>query len=359
MARVELTKTIPMDNVLGTCLPNSLLRCILNSEKLSESIIEESTTLLGNVSPKNFYEKHHNDLFNHMQDNDNVIYTLLGMYCETYLSTHHTVDDIVNRIIYAAITSHVDEMEYKQFSIVGVNAGTYKAPDIRVFFKKCGLNILHKLPTVMRTDDVLINVSKYSIMLDNHVCTDMILSKHKVGDKSYQHVVYYNVLENIMEDNSVLYYVPYTDLTSSNHVKKVRRNLYDKTDLVEGINCVFDGYYYVPEMLHYQNMRGYKTKISEFISKEPTLINLRKRLGFLLEYINASKSKYANEFRTYKFTLTQMIDMYNKCTKRNFKTYLESVLHVEGYNYMENIVLANGTRLLTSKLIEQLYDSLV
>ena len=349
MIRLDLTKTVYMNNDFGICLPNSLIRCILNSEKLSIKIINETKDILGE-SPKTFYEKHQKDLFNYTSQ----IYVLIGMYCEIYLLTHHTTDDIIKRMLYVAITSgDPNELEYRKFDI-----NRHIQPEMRNFLRQCDVGVLFGFPHIMRNDDALVASHNIKALIrDTYICTDMILQKRSLTDSSYQHVVFYNVLENIMQDNEKLYYVPYNDLISESHEKKMRINLYDKDTTVDVKNVVFDGYEYAPELLHFQNMRGYKTKICEFLTQSPTLINLMKRLNFLIEYVSTSTSPYKLDLKSYSNTLRQVFHFYSIKNRETFKNYICAIQHVEGYNYLEELVSSDGRRFKSSKLLELLYDT--
>ena len=352
MINPKLIKTIPMHNEIGICLPNSVIRCVLNSEKLSLQVIESTTDILGD-SPKKFYEKYKENLFDHMRGMKYKMFLLLGMYCEIYLSTHHIEEDIVERILFISITKQETENRYKQ-----AKTRENVFPESHDFYKQIDIGVIFRFPTIMRNDDVLVATHEYRPLLDMHICTDMILQKKKIGDSKFQHVVFYNVLENIMQDNDTLFYVPCNDLFASDHTKQMRINLSDKTKTEPMKNIVFDGYEYIPELLHFQNMRGYKTKICEFLTQSPTLANHLKRLSFLMDYVNKSTFPYKYDLTSYVNTLKQVQHFYSCNSKGMLKEYLNAMGCIDGYSYLEIYVRSDGIRLKSSKLLEQLYDTL-
>lgn len=341
--RVDLAKTLPMRNTIGTCLVNSLVRCILNSESLTLELIKFTRELTHEDSDI-YIEKYGNSLFEHMKHVDSPIKFLLGLYCDACLKTHRyrLYEDILKRIYFIGATSMVNETLYKKYIDNGIGA-----PDFRSFLRATDLKFYKTFPKDPKgVSDILLiypNIMTQSIVNEEYICTDIILRKIDKKQPTLHHVVFYNVLENIMQDNEQIYYVPYVDLYLSDHKKN------------NGLNAVFNGYSYSPMLYHFQNMRGYKTRICSFLTQTPSLINLKKRIQFLIDYVSASSFPYKENKEIYIASLKSSLEFYSKTHKKT-DINVEHFKRIDGYNSLETLIQDDGTFIKTSKMFESVIE---
>ena len=332
--RVDLTKTLPMRNTIGTCLVNSLVRCILNSESLTLDLIK-FTHELTQENSDTYIEKYGDSLFDHIRHIDSPIKFLLGLYCDAHLRTHGKYEDILKRIYFIGATNMINEGSYKKYVDNGRGA-----PEFGAFLRATDLKFYKSFPKEPKdASDILQLYPKMiqSIVNEEYICTDIVLRKTSIKQPTLHHVVFYNVLENIMQDNEKLYYVP----------------LYHKKK--EGINIVFNEYTYSPMLYHYQNMRGYKTRICSFLTRAPSLINLRKRIQFLIDYVSSSSFPYKENKEIYLSFFRSSLEFYSKTHKKT-DADVEYFKRIDGYNFLEILIQDNGNQIRTSKMFESVIE---
>ena len=99
----NLIKTTALRNETGSCLVNSFLRVVLNSDTLTTTYIEFSHKVFGQNARKTI-SMYKNDLFNHLPDITTALPALIGLYCDMFYIFHkENGDDAVdvrNRILY-------------------------------------------------------------------------------------------------------------------------------------------------------------------------------------------------------------------------------------------------------------------
>ena len=339
MIRFDLIKTIGMYNKYGTCLQNTVLRCILNSETLTDEFITYAQNITKEKTVK-YLEKYGSRLFEHMNPSVHAMKFVIGLYCDAYMTAHRKSLDLIDRMLYLGLNRIANEDAYQLFK----NNRPDEVPEYNNFMNSLGIQIYKSFPKKPNDDVLLINPSaKTAIVHDTYICTDMILTVHDNFDKGYQHVVYYNVLENILQNNNSIYYVPYDDLFLSNHRKTIGS--------YTGKNVVFDGKDYSPVLFHYQNMRGYKTRISEFLTKPITVQNILRRFRFLKDYVKHSSVPYELDKNAYIDVLDHVIKFYSS---KHTLAELDAFAGMRGYCFLEEFLLEDGTPVYINNVVQDI-----
>lgn len=339
MIRYDLTKTIGMYNEYGTCLQNTLLRCILNSETLTNEFISYAQNITKEKTLK-YLEKYGLRLFEHIDISTHAMKFVIGLYCDAYMTAHRKSFDLIDRMYYLGLNKFVNEDLYQSFKHNRPN----EVPEYNNVMSNLGIQVYKTFPRKPNTDVLIIEPNpKMSIIHETYVCTDMILSVHDETNKSYQHVVYYNVLENILQNNNSLYYVPYDDLFLSNHKKTIGS--------YTGINVAFNNKTYSPILFHYQNMRGYKTRISEFLTRPITVQNILRRFKFLKDYVKDSRVPYELDKKTYIEVLDHVIKFYSS---KHTLPELNAFVGTRGYCFFEEFLLEDGKPVFINNVIQEI-----
>ena len=344
--RVNLIRTTALRNETGACLVNSFLKVVLNSDPLTTSYIEFSHKTFENKDIKTILKKFKNDWFNHIPHFNVAIPTLIGLYCDMFY-TYHNEDgedsmDIRNRILYCGSYGDINEDNYKN----RLKTNTIVAPRYDSFIKMCISDIdMHK------------DIISFTKQDTDYVCTDMI---YEVDNET--HVVYYNCIEQILQDNDNLFYVPHSTLETPKSIY-VRKDITDpnSTVLCKNISLLRD--YYRPILYHYQNIKGFKT-IYNKITQHNTIQNILHRIEFIKAFIGSGYPPYRKVSERYVDVLNIIYKFYKQClnkglTKEKFIQAYKTLQHVEAYSFFETYISVDGhDKFASNYILEQVYDSL-
>ena len=188
------------------------------------------------------------------------------------------------------------------------------------------------------------------------ICTDMILSVN-----NNEHVLYYNCIEEILQDNTSLYYVPFhrlkfpvetnvrTDITSS-----------DSSTSCKNICSLYGSYR--PVLYHYQDITGYKTLYNKILQHDGI-----KGILYKIEFIKAFIGSAYPPYRKISSKYTDALDIIYKCymyfldktiTKEKFMQIYKTLQGVGGYSFFETFITNNGYKFNSNPALEQIYDSI-
>ena len=377
----HLTGTKPIPNYFNTCVIDSIIRCIANSDSLCEELFnymnEKYTSdsivlceILMNQSKRKIKIKSKivNDIsfFEYFSDD---LKGIIGAYMIIYYSNDKYRIDLLDRLRshviflenkenFAELYEETEDEEYSSHSlsyqykiyieyllalaksneIITFNQYTFITTDlINKLFKTIKYkhidnvayqNRFKSISKHLKTDNDIIfifdtsypNLDMKNIlpknvdninglykcaltMYDDYICTDMILRQIPYGEVGGKHVVYYNVIENYMQDEDKVLYVP---------INKLQLFTHDK------VNSAFknDSVYYIPEILHYQKINKIKTAAV--------------KAGFVLDASNNNVLDKMNILWRIRLIKTIMKNSkYHKILEKKHAKYIDDLSKVE------------------------------
>ena len=169
-----------------------------------------------------------------------------------------------------------------------------------------------------RIDDIM----KLAVMMseNNYVCTDMMLEVYASTEKKPSRVAYYNTLENRIQNDNIVAFIPYTRFKTSYDTYitingKDYNNLYLQTS--DG-----DRVYYTPSLFHFQVMPESVIKIlcqmgynyglrSVYVFH--TIITVTERIKAIFEYVRMSDRSVVHTKTRYGNSLKNTLRFYSRC----------------------------------------------
>ena len=401
--RGGLITTYPINNSDGTCMIDSAIQSIMNSNKLAIYLFQWKDTdeiikYIQQQIENNIFDLH--PLFNFIDLNKSVYTSLLNLYVRTFYSMNYNqLLDIINEHILFAhnnhdipLTNENYEYYYNNVVIRGKETGAYpriikdlindngdiiqeiingdeiknniaryaelatntpeqmmkntfdiinnlhtNTSDIWIYYQEPFTDILKITKDDMKKINMIYKIS--TTTFNNYICTDMILSANEFVKYLPYHSVYYNILENNMQNADRIYHLPISYLTFNDNISNIfeyiqnlvkHNGIINKAFFGQGTLCV-----YTPLILHFQKVNvepvyidnaGYN-HFEEFYS-EKYIINRLKLIGRInLPYLNSALS----------MKIKPMLD--NLCDSINhYQNKIESDIEKNPYNLLEKVV---------------------
>ena len=155
-------------------------------------------------------------------------------------------------------------------------------------------------------------MTKY-IYANNYVCTDMLLKAKHANDKSFSHISYYNIMEEKLQSDDVIFNVPITRLLflksyteQSFIIKQKSVNMafvskgYHKDSIISAMNKNFTHIVYVPICFHLQLINadltkyGYSNKLGNIKIKNLEKQTHKMVTDAFIEILQSSEKNYSD-----------------------------------------------------------------
>lgn len=354
--------SIPDDG--NQCVINTVINMILNLDTLLAKLgvskcdmsayeqISSKSDLRG-VSIQSLYKKYAEVYLN--MANSERRNTLLDLIRSTIYDAHTKIDgmlspsSVIHDILHDVIYMNLDVRE-KRMATTLLTYLSHQTNSEDVFVE---LNISEYLPD--RTQITEAQKNKIDSILglamliseNNYVCTDMMLEVYASTEKRPTHVAYYNALENRIQNDRLVTFIPYNRFKQSEDALveingKRYNNLYLQTS---------DGnrVYYTPKLFHFQIMpklvvkklclMGYEHRQRDTFVFH-TIITITERIKAIREYIRLSSGSLTHTKARYGNKLKDTLKFYTKYTTMSRAKAREKYDNLKNrkYNFFEEFV---------------------
>ena len=361
--RGGVNKVVGIHNAGNECVINSVINMVLNSDYLCNIILDKSKDIDVNAlakslrtqrgisskgNPIELYVLLYFSLPNNEERNkalDSLRKYLHAQHGGAMLSPESIIRNIPIQIIYdrvdimmgESITPKVDAGKCQDV-FIELNVSQYISD--RSQTNKDQMDFINDLY------ERILHISK-----KNYVCTDMLLESYKSDDKQPTHLVYYNIFENKMCSDNLVFTYPYPFLRLSKDIQtlELKDGHYADTHSVTKDNKLI---HYTPKVLHYQMFptelidalvyTGYnKTVTQTFIGH--TVILAQNRLNMLMMYMKYNESLNSLLLRAkqmrYGKKLNKTLQFYENIDKMKKEDRLKEYERIKNrnYNFFQNM----------------------
>lgn len=180
----------------------------------------------------------------------------------------------------------------------------------------------------------------YDVSINGFECTDVILDQIEIGQSETVHSVFYNLLENNVQNEDKVSHIPYKDIRFNT---RECENIYDVVDKHLKKKCpafhyksINEGFYYpeetlgfyIPSVLHFQRI----PKIPQDYTKEGIIARLSLYRNLLEEQIHTGEM-FKIKYNRYISQITQVITAYQHLSHDSLEP-----IKSNPFSQLENIV---------------------
>lgn len=175
------------------------------------------------------------------------------------------------------------------------------------------------------------------------ICTDLVLSQYNVGFSKSSHNVYYNMLDESIQNGERVSYLPFKELVFPNGCK----NLKSYIDVLSRDDMINIGFYdtdnvlgfYVPEILHFQKFKCIIPKFNN-MNNYSSIYGIKSRYKMIIDELEFEIKDNEDMKPKYMFylqkcnTVLKFISEYKTLTPQQYKEEFEKLKQYE-YSILE------------------------